>query len=291
MYLNKIAIPTAALALTFAATTAFAADRNFDRTLSTGPSPNVSVSTGSGFVHIHPGSDNQVHVTGHLHTNSGSWFSGGIGDADQRLTEIANNPPIHQNGNDIIIGDRQTHELFRNISIDYEITLPRNTTLSAFSGSGDIETQDVAQNLRAETGSGSVRLRGVHGPASLRSGSGDIELDQVSQGDVKAETGSGSIRLHGVNGGLQAQSGSGDIEVDGRISNDWRLQTGSGSVRLTLGQDARFTLSASTGSGDVRVHQPMMSESSTNRHHITGSVNGGGPNLRAGTGSGDIEIK
>jgi hypothetical protein len=28
-----------------------------------------------------------------------------------------------------------------------------------------------------------------------------------------------------------------------------------------------------------------------NRHHVNGSVNGGGPIIRASTGSGDIEIK
>jgi hypothetical protein len=279
-----------ALTLTLAATTAFAADRNFDRTVSTGSSPNVSVSTGSGYVHIHAGNDNQVHITGHVHTSQGGWFSSG-NDADHRLDEIVNNPPIHQNGNDLIIGERQTRDLFRNISIDYEITLPRNTTLSTFTGSGDIETQDVAQSVRAETGSGSLRIKGVHGPASLHSGSGDIELEQSAQGDTKLETGSGSIRAHGVNGGLQAESGSGDIEIYGRPATDWRLQTGSGSIRLNLGNDARFNVNASTGSGSIKVQQSLNQMANNNGHHLTGAVNGGGPNLRASTGSGDIEIR
>lgn len=279
------------LALAMTTATALAADHNFERTLSTSGTPNVTVSTGSGYIHIRPGSDNQVHVAGHLHGNSGGWFSGGLGDVDKRIEQIVANPPVQQNGNDIVIGERQTRELFRNIGIDYEITVPRGASLAAFSGSGDVETQDVAQNIKAETGSGSVRLRGVHGPAYLRSGSGDIELDEQGQGDVRAETGSGSIRLRGVNGGLNAQSGSGDIELSGRIMNDWRLQTGSGSIRLTIGEDAKFSLSASTGSGDIRVHQPLSMQSSANHHHVSGAVNGGGPNLRASTGSGDIEIK
>ena len=279
-----------ALTLTLAAVPAFAADRNFERTVPTSSSPNVSVSTGSGYVHVHPGSDNQVHITGHIHANNGGWFSSS-NDIDHRLQEIADNPPIHQNGNDLIIGERQTRDLFRNISIDYDVTIPRNTVLSTFTGSGDIETQDVAQSVRAETGSGSLRIRGVHGSASLHSGSGDIELEQSAQGDTKLETGSGSIRAHGVNGGLQAESGSGDIEIYGRPATDWRLQTGSGSIRLNLGNDARFNVNASTGSGSIRVQQPTTQMASSNGHHLTASVNGGGPNLRASTGSGDIEIK
>jgi hypothetical protein len=280
------------IALAFAATTAFAADRNFDRTLQTSSSPNVTVSTGSGYVHLRPGSDNQVHIAAHLHgNNGGGWFSGGYGDVDKRIDQIVANPPVQQNGNDIVIGERQSRELYRNIGIDYEITLPRGSQIAAFSGSGDIESQDVGQNMKAETGSGSLRLRGVHGPAYLRTGSGDIELEEQGQGDVRAGTGSGSIRLRGVDGGLNAESGSGDIEIYGRITNDWRLQTGSGSIRPNLGESARFTLSASTGSGEIRVHQPLSMQSSANHHHVTGSVNGGGPNLRASTGSGDIEIK
>ncbi|SFS17379.1 Putative adhesin [Granulicella pectinivorans] len=280
------------LALTFASVTAFAADHNFERKLSTSGSPNVTVATGSGYVHLRPGSDNQVHIAAHLHgSNNGGWFSGGYGDVDKRIDQIVANPPVQQNGNDIIIGERQSRDLYRNISIDYEITLPRASTITATSGSGDVESQDVGQNVKAETGSGSVRLRGVHGPAYLRSGSGDIELDEQGQGDVRASTGSGSIRLRGVDGGLNAESGSGDIEISGRVANDWRLQTGSGSIRSSLGDGARFTLSASTGSGDIRVHQPLSMQSSANHHHVTGAVNGGGPNLRASTGSGDIEIK
>jgi len=280
------------LVFTFASVTAFAADHNFERKLSTSGSPNVTVSTGSGYVHLRPGSDNQVHIAAHLHgSNNGGWFSGGYGDVDKRIDQIVANPPVQQNGNDIIIGERQSRDLYRNISIDYEITLPPASTITAISGSGDVESQDVGQNVKAETGSGSVRLRGVHGPAYLRSGSGDIELDEQGQGDVRASTGSGSIRLRGVDGGLNAESGSGDIEISGRVANGWRLQTGSGSIRSSLGDGARFTLSASTGSGDIRVHQPLSMQSSANHHHVTGAVNGGGPNLRASTGSGDIEIK
>src|SRR5258708_6451126 len=81
---------------------AYAADSHFDRTLSVSSSPNVSVATGSGYIRLKPGSDNQVHISGHVHT-SGSWMSG---DADSRVQQIANNPPIAQNGNEITIGER-----------------------------------------------------------------------------------------------------------------------------------------------------------------------------------------
>lgn len=269
------------------ATVAFAADRNFDRTLNVSGSPNVTVQTGSGYIRLKPGSDNQVHISGHVHS-SGGWMSG---DADSRVQQIANNPPIVQNGNEITIGERHNNDLFHNISIDYDITLPRASNIAASTGSGDMTIDNVGATLKAQTGSGSVRANGIQGASTLGSGSGDVELHEVGPGDVRAETGSGSVRLYGVNGALKASTGSGDIEVNGNPATDWKLSTGSGSIHMDLGNGAKFNLVADTGSGSVNVSQPITMQGSLNRHHIMGSVNGGGPTVHANTGSGDISIR
>jgi hypothetical protein len=281
------ALATAAT-LALAAATAFAADGNFVRTLNVSGSPNVSVSTGSGYIHLNPGSGNQVNIVAHLRSSHG-WMSGG-NDVDSRIQQIVNNPPIVQNGNEITIGERHNNDLYRNISIDYDITLPKASAINAATGSGDVQIQDVGANIKAQSGSGSVRAHGIQGPATLGTGSGDIELQQTGPGDVKAETGSGSIRLNGLSGALKASTGSGDIEAAGQPTTDWKLSTGSGSVRLVVG-NAHFNLDADTGSGTINVSQPITMQGSLNKHHVSGVVNGGGPTIRIGTGSGDIQIK
>lgn len=280
-----------AIATLSIATTAFAAEGNFDRTLNVSGSPTVSVATGSGYIRLKPGSDNQVHIVGHIHTGN-SWMSGGGGDAEARVRQIANNPPITQNGNDITIGQRHgDNDLFRNISIDYDVTLPKASNISAATGSGDLTIENVGATLKAQTGSGSVHASGIQGAATLGSGSGDVELRQSGPGDVRAETGSGSVHLHGVNGGLKASTGSGDIDVEGQPVTDWKLSTGSGSIQMALGTSAKFNLVADTGSGSVNVAQPISMQGSLNKHHISGAVNGGGPVIHANTGSGDISIR
>jgi hypothetical protein len=280
---------TAAATLTLAAATALAADANFDRTLNVSGSPNVSVSTGSGYIHVNPGSGSQIHIVAHVKSSHG-WMNGGGGDVDSRIQQIVNNPPIVQNGNDITIGERHNNDLYRNISIDYEITLPKASSINAATGSGDVQIQDAGATVKAQSGSGSVHVRGVQGPATLGTGSGDIELQQTGPGDVRAETGSGSMRLEGVSGALKASTGSGDIEAAGQPTSDWKVSTGSGSVRLIIG-NAHFNLDADTGSGSINVSQPITMQGSLNRHHVSGVVNGGGPTIRVGTGSGDIQIK
>jgi hypothetical protein len=278
---------TAAI-LTLAAAPAFAADGNFERTLSAGSSPNVSVSTGSGQIRLHPGSGDQIHIVAHLHSSHG-WMSGGS-DTDSRIQQIISNPPIVQSGNDVTIGERHNNDLYRNISIDYDITLPHASTINSTTGSGDVEIQDVGASVKAQSGSGNVHVRGVQGMTTLGTGSGDIELQQNGPGDVKAETGSGNIQLHGLNGALKASTGSGDITAEGQPTSDWKLSTGSGNVHLTV-SNAHFNLDADTGSGNISVAQPMTMQGSFNRHHVSAVVGGGGPTLRIGTGSGDITIK
>lgn len=283
-----------ATAILMISTAAFAVDTQFERTLNISGQPDVYVSTGSGDVRIHPGSDSQVHIVGHVHAGGGWNFfgmSGSVGGIKDRIQRIIENPPIMQSGNTIRVGESNDHELFNNISIDYDITTPASTALNLHSGSGDVTIDQVGRYLSAASGSGNVRAHGVHGPAELNSGSGDIELDEEGQGDVKAKTGSGNVQIRGLNGGLMARSGSGDIEADGRLTGPANVSSGSGNIKLHLTPDAHFNLEASTGSGDIHVNYPNAPQQGDHsRHHLTGPVNGGGAPLEIHTGSGDVDI-
>jgi DUF4097 and DUF4098 domain-containing protein YvlB len=276
----------ATIALTFSATAAFAAEGHFDRTMNVSSGVSLNATTGSGYIHVTPGSDNQIHISAHIKSSNG-W---GIGDAESRIKQIEANPPIRQSGNTVYLGPEHNEDLYRNISIDFEIQAPRSTVLHAATGSGDIQVEETGPNDALTSGSGNIRVNRMHGAATLHTGSGDIQLQQASAGDVQAQTGSGSIRINGFAGGLNARTGSGDIQIEGKNTGDWSLQTGSGSIRLGLGNDAHFIVDADTGSGTIRVSQPIVMQGNIGRNHVHGSVNGGGPNIKARTGSGDVEI-
>lgn len=302
--MNRSAVLLTALA--FTAPAAFAAEGTFDKTLSVNATPNVSVSTGSGYVHVYPGSDSQLHIVGHVHVRPG-WLGG---DADARVNQIVAAPPIVQSGNTVTVGDTHgDNSLYQNVSIDYDITTPRASALKARTGSGDMEVggiegvvdvesgsgslkiDNIGANAKLETGSGSIHASNVHGAASVETGSGTLDLKLSAAGDVKAHTGSGSIHIEGVSGGLRAGTGSGTIDAAGNPTSDWRLETGSGSIHLSVGPAAKFNLNAETGSGSVHIDQPILMQGSLNKHHVSGAVNGGGPTIRTTTGSGDITIR
>jgi len=261
-----------------------AADGTFDKTLHVNGTPVLSVSTGSGYVHVTPGSGNEIHIIGHVHANR---WGGDWGDPEERVREVVANPPIEQSGNVITVGK---HTTYHNISIDYDITTPKGTDLEANSGSGDLRISDLGGSLKAGTGSGSIEANGLSGRVNLETGSGDIHAEMHSAPDVKAQTGSGTIQLRGVTGGLFAETGSGDIQIDGQPGSNWKLETGSGSVTLNTGGAAKFSLDATTGSGSIHSDPPISVHGSLERHHIMGDVNGGGPTVRVETGSGDVRI-
>lgn len=271
-----------ATALAFAVIPALASEATFDRTLSVNGRVDLSLSTGSGNIHLTRGAGNQVKIHGRVHSNN--W---GGGNSDERVRQVAANPPIEQTGNIVRIGRR--HENLRNISIDYEIEAPADSFLDASSGSGDVTDDGVGQTAKLNSGSGNIRATGVHGGFTVGTGSGNIYAEQSGEGDVKAETGSGNIELRDLHGGLKATTGSGDIKAGGAPAGDWRLETGSGSIELWPGSTG-FTLDASTGSGSIHTDHEMSVQGSFDKHHITGKVAGGGPTVRVQTGSGDIRI-
>src|SRR5579863_7236213 len=202
----KKVLAAAVATLALAALPALASEANFERNLSVSGRVELTVNTGSGHIHLTKGSGNQVHIYGHVKSNWGS-------ENDQRVREIAANPPIEQTGNIIRIGSH--HENFHNISIDYEIQAPADSFLEAGSGSGNVTVDGVGDNAKLSTGSGNIHATGLNGGFTLNTGSGNIFAEQTGQGDVKAQTGSGSIELRDIHGGLRAGTGSGDIKVSG----------------------------------------------------------------------------
>jgi hypothetical protein len=272
-------IQVSALLLALGTLPAWAAEATFERTLSVSGAVTLHISTGSGYIHLRPGPDNQIHIFGRVKSN---W-----GGSEDQVREVAAHPPIEQTGSIVRVGGNG--ENLHNISIEYEVQAPARTFLDASSGSGDVTDDGVGVNARLNTGSGTIHATGLKESFTVGTGSGDIYAEQSGSGDVTARTGSGSIELKNVSGGVKADTGSGDIKLSGQPKADWHIRTGSGSVELWADRSP-FTLDASTGSGDVRTDREMVVQGSIEKHHISGKINGGGPMVRVSTGSGDIRV-
>jgi len=295
------------LVVLFASTLVFASSPQgtFERTLSvTGP-VDLEALTHSGDITIRTGASGAVIIRGKIFV-SDRWLRGG---RQEDVSQIEQHPPIRQEGNSV----RIDYVGVQNISVDYEITVPADTTVRTHSGSGDqiiegthgnVEVQTgsgdvklahLTGEVRLQTGSGDVRAHEISGPVRGGAGSGDIEVEETGPGDVDLHTGSGNINVGGIQGGFRGEAGSGDITAEGTQSGAWEIRTGSGNVRLHLPANAAFDADISTSSGSIEVNSPIemtvQGRVQESRKQIRGKVRGGGPLLSVRTGSGDIEIQ
>ena len=276
----------------------------FDRSFQVSGPVDLEVLTRSGDITVHNGAAGTVAIHGTIHSGN-SWFGS---DRKADVQGLQSNPPIRQTGNSI----RIDYVNLNNVSVDYEITVPEDTTIRSHtgsgnqtveglkgnvdleSGSGDLKLARLTGEMHFQTGSGNVRGRELAGPAKIKAGSGDIEIDEMSVGDVDIRTGSGNITVNGINGGFHAEAGSGDIRGKGNPKNMWSVRTGSGNVTLNVPSDAAFDVDISTSSGTVTLGHPVTTtvqgRIDESRKSVIGKVHGGGPVVSVHTGSGDVQV-
>lgn len=303
----------AVLALVVAAcvpSVAHAADYTFQRDLTVNGDVTLNVCSGSGDIHVSGTGGNTVHIYGKIPTNT--WHSWHLfGPSTDEMKRIVANPPIQQNGNIIHIGNHETCEghMFRDISIDYEITAPKNAIVVADTGSGDIRIESISGSLHADTGSGDIRANGIGSGSTLETGSGTIDVQQA-QGTIKASTGSGNVKIQNsqiqdarastgsgdivigdVHGSLSAGTGSGNITAIGMPSSNWKLDAGSGSIQFNADPNAKFNLDAESDSGSIHSKLAVSVTGDLEHGELRGPVNGGGPVVKIRTGSGDITLR
>ncbi len=178
------------LASTFAA--ASTPQGSFEKTFQVSGAVDLEVQTRSGDIIVRSGPAGSVSIRGKIFVGD-RWFAG---NRHAEVAEIEQHPPLRQDGNSIHID----YVNARDISVDYEITVPADTT------------------VRAHTGSGDQTIEGIHGNADLQSGSGDMKLSRLT-GEIRVQTGSGDVRAREIAGPVRGGAGSGDIEVE---------ETGSG---------------------------------------------------------------
>jgi Putative adhesin len=291
------------LASTFAA--ASTPQGTFEKTFQVGGPVNLEVQTHSGDILVRSGPPGSVSIRGKIYVGD-HWL---FGNRHADVSDIEQHPPIRQDGNSIHID----YVNARDISVDYEITVPTDTAIRSHTGSGDQTIEDIHGNaelqsgsgdmklsrltgeIRLQTGSGDVRAREISGPVRGGAGSGDIEVEETGSGDIDLHTGSGNITARGIRGTFRADAGSGDITAEGTQTSAWEIRTGSGNVHVRLPANAAFYANISTSSGTLSVDAPItmtvQGRVQETRKSIMGKVRGGGPLLTLRTASGDIHIQ
>ena len=185
--------------------------------------------------------------------------SGCSGDNGQLRVDVPSDMPViitSDSSGDIRVGDLHSR-LVVTLNASGDLTAGNVEMLVAtVHGGGDVTVGDVAGATSLEVaGSGTVRLRSLHGPLAVRQmGSGDITVGSIEADAVSIDAhGSGDMAIGpGHIGSLHARlAGSNDLSVSAFVRDADVEAHGGGDVKLALVTGA-FHRSASGGS-DITV--------------------------------------
>ncbi len=244
----RVLPPFAALLLTFSLTSPAVAQtetETVDRTLTAAPGSTLRLKTFSGRLRITGADGDQVVIHAVRRATR------------DRLQDIALD--IQQSGTLISIDANQQRVRRRNdnvVETDFEIRVPRQTTLEIKSFSALVTIDGVAGSHVVDGFSGDIRLTSVAGPTRVKSFSGHVEVRAATWKDGDA------------------------VQID----------TFSGDVRLALPETARGDLSFNSFSGRFDSSLPVTMQSNS-RRNFRGQLNGGGmTDFRLKTFSGSVTI-
>jgi len=302
----------AGLLALLAATAQAKIERVVEKTFTAQPGGTLTLETQGGDIRVMPGSDNQVHVTARerIHASTEA-------EADALLEKLT--LTMEQNGNDVTAVAKYPKKSglfgFRSwppVQVSFDVTVPAHTSTDLRTSGGDIRVGDLAGRMQIRTSGGDVTAGMIDGEVHALTSGGDIDLKQAtghtrlgtSGGNIKVgrvlgsadlSTSGGDIGIGGVEGALKAHTSGGDVtaSIQGPLQQDCSIGTSGGDVRVKLDHNVGFNLDAATSGGgiDARGITITIDKGGAGKSRLSGTVNGGGPQLRLRTSGGNIEIR
>lgn len=143
-----------------------------------------------------------------------------------------------------------------NASIDYDVTVPRNSELKIENTNGGVSVADINGNIELATTNG--RIEAVRCAGTMSAG--------TTNGSIKAEL-------------VQVASGK-----------PMKFETTNGSITLIVPPSYAADVEAETTNGSIRTDLPVTTKSFS-RRELHGTINGGGAQLGLYTTNGSIEVR
>jgi DUF4097 and DUF4098 domain-containing protein YvlB len=230
---------------------------------------------------------------------------------DYRLKEMKVN--IDPSPNSISIRTVPPLGHLGNSGARFVIHVPRHTDLSQIiSSNGSIRVEDVegtsvlrtsngsvhatgtAGSLEVQTSNGAVEVSDTKGDTSLRTSNGSIKANGIRKGRFSATTTNGSITAHlqeADSSPVQLQSSNGHIELTMDKVREVRASTSNSSVTVRMPASAGAMVDAHTSNSSITCDFDVnLRAGEISKHHLQGTIGGGGPLLDLGTSNGSIKI-
>jgi hypothetical protein len=144
----------------------------------------------------------------------------------------------------------------RRAKINFDVQVPRGVRLNALTTNGGVHCLNLGSVVQAATTNG------------------DVEVSTSEWASAKT-----------TNGGVRVSMGN------AKWSGELELKTTNGSVSVTLPSSAEFQVDAATTNGGIQTDFPITVQGRFGPKSLSGTVGGGGRELKVATTNGGIELK
>ncbi len=176
------------------------------------PGAKISITTGYGSISVHTGESNDIRVIA-TKTVSASNESDGKRRAQQIKVDVV---PV-SDGYDV------HPDASSDAEVDLEVNVPKQVTIVARSGRGDISASDV---------SGPVTAAAQHGNVEIHDVIGDIDA-QMQHGDVRITGVHGNVHLTGRGSQVELGDIKGDATIEGEFYGPIRVRNVDKTTHFT----------------------------------------------------------
>jgi len=171
---------------------------------------------------------------------------------------------------------------------------------------GNVSITNSKDNIDLETSGGNMDAKNCEGTVRLSTSGGNVTLRSI-KGNVRATTSGGEIEGGDISGEVQAKTSGGNVDFD-NMSGSLAASTSGGNIHVSLTDPGKYvdlsnsggdiTLQLPQGKGlDLNIYGDQVHSTSMNnfkgdldKHHINGTLNGGGIPVKVDGGGGSVHL-
>jgi len=254
----------------------------FDFDLNVDPKPvppdaRITIRIGGGNISVRAADESEIRVSGKKLARC--W--------NEREAQRLANPvsaEIVQNGDGYEIHPTGTRAGDSRVSLDLDVSVPKNAALTIRNEKGDITVSDMAKAVTINTTNGDIEVRDT---------GGDVTID-TRKGDIKVSDTKGNVRIAGHGGEINVSSATGGLTIDGEFYGPIRADKIAKGVRF-VSQRTDLTLTQltghmETGSGNLEITDaPGNLSLRTNSYDV--SIENAGGKVKVDNRNGNVEVR
>lgn len=201
-------------------------------------------------------------------------------------------------------GARFTVRVPRQAVLDRVTTSNASITVDTIDGdarlhtsNGSVRTMHTHGSLIAETSNSAIEIRDHNGNVEAHSSNGHIDAE-AENGTFRAETSNSSIEARLTHPDpsmpvkLDSSNGHIKLRLEGDKLPEVKADTSNSSIEVKLPEHASARLNADTSNSSITsdFEMTMPPGSTRSKHHLEGTIGGGGPEIRLHSSNGSIRI-